>query len=115
MKITGNNEPLKLKLDINEMKTLYNYIARNNLKLYDNTALGMYQTHILHDFNIKLALIMFKIETDRAKPVKTFKLNLLEKHTLSCLFAMVDTNDAYLLVIQEQIIKGLIKIRYHAS
>lgn len=115
MKITTNNEPLKLKLNINEMKTLYNYIAKFNLKLYNNTVLGYYQTHILQEFNIKLALVMFKIETNRAKPIKIFKINQLEKHTLSCLFSIAPTNDGYLLVIQEKIIKGLIKFNTHAA
>lgn len=115
MIITTNNLPFKLKLNIDEMKILYNYIAANNLKLYNNTALGIYQTQILHDFSIKLALVMFKIDTNRAKPLKTFKLNQLEKHTLSCLFNIAKTNDGYLLVIQEQIIKGLIKQRFYAA
>ena len=115
MKITTHCEPLKLKLNIDEIKTLYNYITDNKLKLYNHSAIAIYQTQILHEFSIKLAVVMFKIETYNAKPIKTFKLNQLEKHTLSCLFRNADTNDGYLLVIQEQIIKGLINQRFYAA
>lgn len=115
MDITSNNITLKLKLNINEMQTLYYYIENNYRKLYNNTALGLYQTHILNDFKIKLTLAMFKIITNRAKPAKTFNLNQLERHTLSCLFNKAPTNDGYLLVIQEQIIKGLINQNYYAA
>lgn len=112
MNILTNRPPSVIKLDINELLLLSDYITKN-IDFYDKTASDMLikQWHIIELYT---KINKGVIKTMWSKKKYNLKINEIEKHCMSILFQHRECN-GYMIVISEAIIKGLIKINSNAA
>lgn len=102
-----NQPPSTIKLDINELLLLSNYITKNIDFYSSNTsALIIKRWHVIELYT-KIEKGITKIIWTKKK--YSLKVNECEKHCMSLLFQHRECN-GYMIVISEQLIKGLIKI-----
>lgn len=107
-----NQPPSAIKLDINELLLLSDYITKN-IDFYStrNATEIIKRWHVIELYT--------KIEKGIAKIMWTkkkysLKINEIEKHCMSVLFQHRECN-GFMIVISEHIIKGLIKINKNAA
>lgn len=106
-----NQPPSTIKLDVKELLLLSDYITKN-IDYYNtrNADLIIRRWHIIELYN-KIEKGITKIMWTKKK--YSLKINEIERHCMSILFARREC-EGFMLVISEQIIKGLIKINANA-
>lgn len=107
-----NQPPSIIKLDINELLLLSDYINKN-IDFYNGTesATIIKRWHVIELFNkIEKGIV----KTMWSKKKHSLKINEIERHCMSILFAQRECN-GFMIVISEYIIKGLIKINKNAA
>lgn len=107
-----NQPPSIIKLDINELLLLSDYIVKN---------IDFYNTHSAeliikrwHIIELYTKIEKGVTKTMWSKKKYSLKINEIEKHCMSVLFANRECN-GFMIVISEAIIKGLIKINRNAA
>ena len=107
-----NQPPSTIKLDINELLLLSDYINKNIDFYTSNTsALILKRWHVIELYT-KIQKGITKVIWSKKK--YSLKVNECEKQCTSLLFAHRECN-GYMIVISEQLIKGLIKINTNAA
>lgn len=107
-----NQPPSIIKLDVNSLFSLSDYITKNIdfYNGYQSSAI-MKRWHIIELYT-RIEKGITKIVWTKKK--HSLKINEIEKHCMSVLFAHRECN-GLMIVISEQIIKGLIKIKADAA
>lgn len=107
-----NQPPSTIKLDVNELLLVSDYIVKHIDFFNTNEALALIRKwHLIELYN--------KIEkgvnkTIWSKKKYSLKVNEIERHAISILFNKFECK-GYMIVISEQFIKGLIKINSNAA